>query len=140
MLLLVPFALADVSPEALTGYDQLRAALVADDDAGSAAAATALAGTAGVDKAIADAGAAVAAAQGISARRLAFGELSKVVIVQLSTQSSPPKSFAYHCPMATGFQYWVQASMGISNPYMGQSMPACGSEVSLKKAAKAAAP
>ncbi len=140
MLLLVSLALADLSPEALTGYDQLRAALVADDDAGAAAAATALAGTAGVDKAIADASSAVGAAQGLAARRLAFGELSRVVIAQLSTQASPPRSWAYHCPMASGFQYWVQASMGISNPYMGQSMPACGSEVSLKKAAKAVAP
>ncbi|MBM4364815.1 MAG: DUF3347 domain-containing protein [Deltaproteobacteria bacterium] len=140
MLLLVSLALADVSPDALSGYDRLRAALVVDDDAGAVTAATALGALAGVDSVIADASRAVAGAQGIAARRQAFGELSKVVIAQLSTQTNPPKSFAYHCPMATGFQYWVQASMGIQNPYMGQSMPACGSEVSLKKAAKAAAP
>lgn len=73
---------------------------------------------------------AAAPADDIEAVRLSFGELSKAVIAMLD--AAPEVAETYHtfeCPMAKGFQRWVQPDAELANPYMGSSMLTCGSEV-----------
>lgn len=131
-------AAAPIAPAAwLAGYDALRAALVADDVAASASAARALAPLVAGDGELAAAAERVAAGADVAAQRLAFADLSRLAVLRISAAGAP-KVIPYHCPMVSGYGYWVQAKSGIANPYMGQSMPHCGSEVSLKAAVKAA--
>lgn len=130
--------LSTVAPaQWLPGYDAVRLALVADDEAAAIASAQALATSAGGDTEIAAAAGKVATATDTAARRAAFADLSRVVLLRLSNPGSP-RVLAYHCPMYAGFAYWVQPKAGIANPYMGRAMPECGEEVSLRAAVKAA--
>jgi hypothetical protein len=122
----------------LPGYDAIRVALVADDGPAATTAARSLASTVAGDPPLAEAADAVATSVDATARRAAFAQLSKLVVLRLSAPGSP-KVLVYHCPMFTGFAYWIQPRAGIANPYMGSAMPECGEEVSMKVAAKAAA-
>ena len=116
-------------------YEACRALLTADklegvtDCAGKVAAAAKAAGQPEIAaKAEAMAG---TAADDMAALRLAFGEVSKPLVALLG--SSPDVASNYHvfeCPMAKGYQRWVQPTATLENPYMGQKMLACGSEVS----------
>jgi hypothetical protein len=64
--------------------------------------------------------------------RKAFGEVSRHLIIVLSAQRSLAEGLhVFECPMAQGYDKWVQPSPKISNPYMGTRMPECGSESSL---------
>tara|TARA_R110002094_G_scaffold75898_3_gene83072 strand:+ start:549 stop:1628 length:1080 start_codon:yes stop_codon:yes gene_type:complete len=64
-----------------------------------------------------------------NAVRRAFGESGRVLVDLLSKNSSMRKGyFVFDCPMAQGYRKWVQPSDQIANPYMGQSMPKCGSK------------
>ena len=63
-----------------------------------------------------------------NAVRKAFGEVSRPLVALLS--ASPQLRAGRHvftCPMAQGYKKWIQTSDQISNPYMGTSMPMCGS-------------
>lgn len=64
----------------------------------------------------------------IEAARIAFGELSRHVVALLEAD---PKlrdgRHLFECPMAKGYEKWVQNKPAIDNPYMGKSMPECGS-------------
>lgn len=125
-----------LSAAAIQGYDVLRAELVEDDAAGATQAARALAVTAPV---LATSATAVADAPDLPAKRVAFGELSRALVLGLGSAPAT-KVWAYRCPMVTGYAYWLQTAPGLANPYMGQSMPACGEGVGVKAAIKAAAP
>ena len=73
---------------------------------------------------------AAAPADDIETVRLGFGELSKSVVAMLD--SAPEVAATYHvfeCPMAKGYQRWVQPGAELANPYMGSSMLSCGSEI-----------
>ena len=133
-----PASVVPAPAEWLAGSDAVRLALVADDEGGATASAQALATSAGGDTEVAAAAGKVATASDSTARRAAFADLSRLVVLRLATPGSP-RVLAYHCPMYAGFAYWVQPKAGISNPYMGRAMPECGEEVSLKAAVKAAA-
>lgn len=77
-----------------------------------------------------------AGADDIEAIRLAYGEVSKPVVAMLT--ASPESAAHYHvfeCPMAKGYQRWVQPEEKLTNPYMGKRMLGCGSEVSLNEPA-----
>jgi hypothetical protein len=134
-----PIAAVVLPAHQLTRYDTVRAALVADDLGAATAAARALGEAPGADPGLARAAGALAAAPDLAAARMAFGDLSRVVITALVAAPSGPKVFVYHCPMFAGFAWWIQLEPGIANPYMGRAMPACGEERSLKAAARAAA-
>lgn len=125
-------------------YETIREALVADQGAPVADAAAKLAAAARAAEASADEAqrghlAAIAtkadelskvAADDLAAMRLAFGEVSKPLVALV--ESAPDQAEGVHvfeCPMAAGYKRWVQRDAKLANPYMGQSMPACGSEV-----------
>ena len=112
----------------VAGYEALRDRLASDDLPGAKAAAEAL-GKVGL-AAQADA---VAKAGDIEAARVAFGDLSKAYLEQLVKAPDLQKGglFAFRCPMAKGYQKWVQTDETMKNPYMGKAMLECGSKVDL---------
>jgi hypothetical protein len=60
--------------------------------------------------------------------RLAFGEMSKALVGVLSELPAMQQDLhVFECPMAAGYQKWVQLDEELANPYMGQKMAACGS-------------
>ncbi len=61
-------------------------------------------------------------------QRRIFGDISRAVVSLLSEQSALAKGrYVFQCPMAQGYQKWVQTTDGIENPYMGGRMLRCGS-------------
>jgi Cu(I)/Ag(I) efflux system membrane fusion protein len=135
----------------LTRYEALRAAL-ADDNAVvgtadlealrtavAALVAEKAAGAADLDKGVAGLTAAMTAATkdaagalvvDTKAVRLAFGELSRgVVAVVAADNALQTGRFLFECPMARGYQRWVQTAPAMMNPYMGKRMLDCGSAV-----------
>ena len=61
--------------------------------------------------------------------RRAFGETSRALIALLSSEPSlQPGRHVYECPMAKGYNKWVQLDETTSNPYMGSEMPECGAK------------
>jgi membrane fusion protein, copper/silver efflux system len=72
---------------------------------------------------------ALAQAADIETARLRFGDLSRHLIEVLATDPALRQGLhMFECPMAKGFNRWVQPSATIDNPYMGQKMLACGTE------------
>ncbi len=133
-----PMAVA-VAPDTLARYDTIRAALVVDRlDAAQAGARDLAAATPAADGTLIAAATILASASSLPQARMAFGELSRLVILRASAADPAPRVWTYYCPMFAGFPWWIQAKPGLANPYMGQAMPGCGEERSLKLAAKAA--
>ncbi|HTE49466.1 MAG TPA: efflux RND transporter periplasmic adaptor subunit [Kofleriaceae bacterium] len=122
-----------IAPAAGTAADQVRVAAralsgprseVSDGLSQGAAAADRLAGAGSLEQA-----------------RQHFGELSRLLIAL--ADSDPRLRSGWHvfrCPMAKGFQKWLQRSPEFENPYMGQAMTTCGSEVGWQAAAPTSAP
>ena len=112
----------------VAAYEALRDRLANDDLPGTQAAATALAKVG-----LAAQAEAVAKAPEIEAARVAFGDLSKAYLEQLTKEPDLQKGglYAFRCPMATGYQKWVQTDETMKNPYMGKAMLECGSKVEL---------
>lgn len=128
-----------VTPDVITQYDAVRVSLVNDALPATVSAARSLAALSPGDQPLASAATAVANAVDLPGARIAFGELSRLLVQRIAATTPAPKVVTYFCPMfEQGFGYWLQPKAGIANPYMGQSMPACGEEVSLKTALKAA--
>ena len=124
----------------LTTTEHLRATLAADGLEGVAADATTL-GTAATalsaDEATKALGESLTAASGalktaadagdIKAVRLAYGEVSKVVVSMVAADPTLQSGrFLYECPMAKGYKRWVQVTEKMANPYMGKRMLECG--------------
>ena len=135
-------AAAAVAPT-LSAYEEIRAKLAEDDLSEAAAQADVLASAAtkaeaGAPEALrgplsntAKAAEALAKAptDDADAFRKRFGEVSRSVIALLA--AAPPLQeglYLFECPMAQGYQKWVQRSEAIENPYMGQKMLVCGSK------------
>ena len=56
-----------------------------------------------------------------------FGDLShSIVSILAADESLRATRFVFECPMAQGYQKWVQLSERVENPYMGSSMLRCG--------------
>jgi hypothetical protein len=69
----------------------------------------------------------------IESARDVFGDLSKTLIQAVSLEPSFQTGLVtYQCPMARGYQKWVQTGDDMANPYMGQRMLKCGSKVKLE--------
>ncbi len=128
---------------ALAPYEQIRATLAGDATAGLGPAATRVATA--LDAAHGDEGvpasvASVLESGATAARQLAeerdlegarqrFGEISGALVA--AAEADPRLQQGLHvfrCPMAQGFQKWVQPSGTLENPYMGSRMLTCGSE------------
>lgn len=138
LVLWLAFTARAIEPAALVAaYEQVRAPLAENrlDDARRAA--TALAALPEAPAELPPAARMVAAAVDAEAARVAFGEVSRVVVRELATVGAPDGTKVFRCPMAAGWGYWIQPAAGISNPYMGTAMPTCGEGTSLKSAAKA---
>ncbi|MCJ8167124.1 DUF3347 domain-containing protein [Pontibacter sp. E15-1] len=72
----------------------------------------------------------IADAQDIAAQRQAFAQLSRQLYeVVKSNEVSGKTLYWQHCPMALGGQgaNWLSFEEKVSNPFMGQKMPGCGS-------------
>ena len=115
---------SDMKPEILSAYVKVSSALAADDLATAKTAALALAEHAGMSdhKDIAAKAGALANTSKIEAARDAFRELS----VAIEPLAADQKDYVVmYCPMAESD--WVQMKGKVQNPYLGQSMPHCGS-------------
>lgn len=129
---------------ALSAYERMRAALVADrgDVAGAARdlATAAEAARAEAPEALRPHLTAMATeaqqlasapASDLPRLRREFGDVSRHVVALLTAEASLAQGLhVFECPMAEGYGRWVQPSADISNPYMGTRMPACGTETS----------
>ena len=129
-------------------YEEARALLAADKTEGLAAAAEAIGQSANAAKAdvnedaaahlgmAADESAKLAAATEIEDARMAFGEVSRHLVQAVVADASLATGrVALHCPMAKGYQHWIQTSETVSNPYMGTAMLECGSPEKFDEAA-----
>ena len=123
-------------PPVLAAYDVVRAALADDNLAAAKTAAEAFAKVATSEApplaALGDAATALAQTADIAAARAAFGTLSKALL-ELLQDKAPWREglIAFRCPMAKGYQKWVQFQRPMQNPYMGKEMLECGSKVEL---------
>ena len=97
----------------LQNYEQVRAALAADDLAGAKKAAASLG----------DEGSDLAKSDTLKDARKAFGKLSEQAVKLASGQ---PGFHVMHCPMVN--KDWVQTSDKVANPYYGKEMLTCGEE------------
>jgi hypothetical protein len=128
----------------LAHYEAIRALLAADQGEGVAdrakqlEAAAATAGPVGGEEARPHLTALAAAARELAAveasdldaMRLAFGELSRpMVALHQADEELAARYHVFECPMAKGYKRWVQPTDELENPYMGQEMLTCGSEV-----------
>jgi membrane fusion protein, copper/silver efflux system len=125
---------------ALSEYEALRAALAADRlaDVGALSAkvqSSATAANADVPASVgtrltqmATAAGSLKAGGSPDEQRRVFGELSRAVVALIAEN---PKlgvgRKVFMCPMAQGYQKWVQTGEQVENPYMGAKMLRCGS-------------
>jgi hypothetical protein len=107
-------ALTDAQKQLLSGYENVRAALAADDLAAAKTAAATLDGL--------PAAAQLAKADSLNSARVAFKKLSDQAVQLAKGQAG---YYVAHCPMAGSG--WVQTTTRISNPYLGPKMATCGS-------------
>lgn len=119
-------------PPLVAGYEALRDRLADDDLAGAKTKAEDLAKAAASEAAVAEQATALTKAADIEAARRVFGDLSKAYITVLAAKPELAKDLhAFRCPMAEGYQKWVQVDTTMKNPYMGKRMLECGSKVDL---------
>jgi hypothetical protein len=127
---------------ALGAYEEIRAALAADQLEAIPAGATRLARTLrqtaedGVVLAVetsdmmeetASLAEALVAAEDLAASRLTFGEVSRRILMLANTDPRLVEGwYVFGCPMTEGFERWIQPTEKLENPYMGQAMLACG--------------
>jgi membrane fusion protein, copper/silver efflux system len=65
----------------------------------------------------------------IEAQRLTYGELSKpLVALTAHVPALREGRHVFVCPMAKGYQKWLQAEPSLRNPYFGARMLTCGEE------------
>lgn len=75
--------------------------------------------------------AALGAAPDIKKARIAFGDLARgIVAAVVADPTLQPGRALFSCPMANGYQRWVQTNNDtLTNPYMGQRMLGCGERI-----------
>lgn len=125
---------------AFAAYEEIRNLLAADTLNGVDPHARALSATLNEASEDADGSAARAlagaaeAAEGLAneddlatARRV-FGSLSKYLVALAAADPRLQEGrFVFECPMAEGFNKWIQTTPELENPYMGKQMLTCGS-------------
>lgn len=137
-----PAAPKEVAP-VLDTYEQMRAQLAGDQIAEAVASAKTLESAAKTGakegqeswrphlEPLAEAAAdlAKANAEEPDAVRKAYGEVSRHVVALLAADPALQQGrFLFECPMAQGYQKWVQLEKRMQNPYMGKRMLECGAE------------
>lgn len=138
---------------ALVPYEEVRGDLALDQLAAASAGASRLAGalrlaiaersglagelSVAIEKA-ASAADSLAAAEDLAAARSAFGEISRGLVRLAGYDARLAEGWhLFACPMAESYGRWLQPSEAIDNPYMGTSMPTCGSSLDWSMAAPA---
>jgi Cu(I)/Ag(I) efflux system membrane fusion protein len=97
-------------------------------------------GTKGVEAGV-EAAERLAAAKDLEEARARFGEVSRVLVGLAEADGRLREGWhVFECPMAKGFNKWVQRAPTLANPYMGERMLTCGTEAEWKVAAKVKAP
>jgi Cu(I)/Ag(I) efflux system membrane fusion protein len=110
--------------------DAAKRLATAADGAGAAASAAEKAPLAAISR---TAGALVSKPDDIAALRAGFGELSKEIVGLLARSPALQKGrFVFRCPMAPGYQKWIQTTSERKNPYMGKEMLQCGTDTEWK--------
>lgn len=72
----------------------------------------------------------LAQAEDLEAARIAFGEVSRNLLTLTGQDGQGVEGWhVFACPMAQGFERWIQPMEEMANPYMGPSMLECGVEV-----------
>ena len=62
--------------------------------------------------------------------RIDFGEISRELVAVVATiPDLRDELYVYECPMAQEYDRWIQLEEKMANPYMGEEMLKCGSEV-----------
>ena len=122
--------------QALERYEALRSKLAADDgalqDDASALASAAREAKRDVLATAADSLAKLPA-EDLAALRKQFGEVSKEIVTLIAeTPALQEGRHVFACPMAQGYQKWVQLEETKANPYMGTKMLECGSATEWK--------
>ncbi len=123
--------------EVLDAYDAMRLQLAHDDldaarsSARSVASAAREAAGAAADKQpltdLASAADKMSGAKDLAAARDAFGDVSKQVVTLVAANAALQTGrFLFECPMAKGYQKWVQTTKKLENPYFGKEMTTCG--------------
>ena len=125
-------------------YEQCRSLLASDKGAGIADCANKMTAAAKADQTNASAtakphlAAIATAAEALSKTsptdldklRVAYGNVSKPIVALLTAMPEVARDYhVFECPMAKGYKRWAQPDKKLANPYMGQSMLSCGSEV-----------
>jgi Cu(I)/Ag(I) efflux system membrane fusion protein len=128
---------------AFVSYDRVRALLAADETEGLGPVAEHLA--ASLEQALAafddappqvkdclkqgmETAKQIGSASGLEQARKHFGELSQLLVALGGADPRLQKGWnVFKCPMAEGFQRWIQKGKRLENPYMGPKMLACGS-------------
>jgi len=65
----------------------------------------------------------------LEATRTAFGEVSKALVPLVSAVAELREGRrVFLCPMAHGYQKWIQREPSLRNPYFGSKMLTCGEE------------
>ena len=124
---------------ALSAYEQIRELLAGDTLEGVDPHAEALAATlreaaeetegdvADVLRSAAEAAQGVKNEDDIEVARRVFGDLSKFLVALAEADPRLAEGrFVFECPMAEGFNKWIQTTHEMENPYMGSRMLACG--------------
>ena len=82
----------------------------------------------------------LASATDLANARAAYGDLNRQLIAIAAADPRLQEGWhVFTCPMAKGFDQWLQKSPTLENPYMGQAMATCGSSVTWTPAPPAAA-
>jgi Cu(I)/Ag(I) efflux system membrane fusion protein len=72
----------------------------------------------------------IAATSDVTAARSAFADASRSLVALAAADPRLAATWrVFECPMATGFQRWVQREPDPSNPYLGKEMSACVSAI-----------
>lgn len=129
---------ADLSkrPSIVQGYEKLRDAFARDDLEAAKAAGGELAKAVTemkLDERIATMATGLAKAPDLASARLIFGEISRAYLTAMKDKPDLAGGpvFVFRCPMAEGYQKWVQVDETMKNPYMGKKMLDCGSKSDL---------
>lgn len=123
-------------PPVVQGYEKLRDALAHDDLEAAKAAGVELGKAVTdvkLDERIATMATGLGKAPDLASARLVFGEISRAYLTAMKDKPdlAGGQVFVFRCPMAEGYQKWVQLDETMKNPYMGKKMLDCGSKSDL---------
>lgn len=124
---------AKVRPRLVLGYDAIREGLAIDSLEVTREAAKELLTQDGLPEGMKLPLEAFRTAPDLEAARLVFGDLSKAYLTHIAATPALQNEglIAFRCPMAKGYQRWVELKEPMRNPYMGKVMLDCGAKVGL---------